>query len=63
MVVFCIIHSFEWDILFNLNENDKLLCHSCKGIGCEQITNSDENKILCNKSTQLCWVRIDLNKK
>jgi hypothetical protein len=57
LIEFCIINSFEWDILLNLNDNDKLLCYSCKGNECEQITNNDENKIICNKKTQLCWVR------
>ncbi|CAF1482786.1 unnamed protein product [Rotaria sp. Silwood1] len=52
-----IIHSFEWDILLNLDDDDKLLCYSYKGNECEQITNNDDdnNKILCNKRTQLCW--------
>ncbi|CAF1587580.1 unnamed protein product [Rotaria sp. Silwood1] len=50
-----IIHSFEWDILLNLDDDDKLLCYSCKGNECEQITNNNDNKILCNKRTQLCW--------
>jgi hypothetical protein len=54
----CIINSSEWDIMFNLNEDDKLLCYSCKGNECDEIRNNDENKILCNKNTELCWVRI-----
>ncbi|CAF5023018.1 unnamed protein product [Rotaria sp. Silwood1] len=53
-----IIHSFQWDILLNLDDDNKLLCYSYKGNECEQITNNnddDNNKILCNKRTQLCW--------
>ncbi|CAF3003766.1 unnamed protein product [Rotaria sp. Silwood2] len=50
-----IIYSFEWDIVLNLDDSDKLLCYSCKGSECEQITNNDAHKILCNKRTQLCW--------
>jgi hypothetical protein len=38
-------------------ENDPLLCYSCKGIECEQITNNDERKIVCNQKTELCWVK------
>lgn len=54
---FYIIKSSEWNFLLNLDENDQLLCYSCKGIECEQITNNDKKKIICNKKTQLCWVK------
>ncbi|CAF1234724.1 unnamed protein product [Rotaria sordida] len=50
-----IIHSFQWDIFLSLDENDKLLCYSCKGDECIHVTNNDVNKILCDKRTQLCW--------
>jgi hypothetical protein len=39
------------------SENDELLCYSCKGIECEQITNHNERKIICNRKTELCWVK------
>jgi len=46
-----ITNTFEW------NKTDKLWCYSCKGNECGQIKNVDDNKIICNKKTQLCWVR------
>jgi hypothetical protein len=57
LLEFCIINLSGWDFLFNLDEKDKLICYSCKGNECEQATNNDENKVVCNKKTQLCWVR------
>ncbi|UJR15254.1 hypothetical protein I4U23_002209 [Adineta vaga] len=51
----CIMTTLEWDLLFNFDDNDKLLCYSCKGNDCKEVTNNDQMKILCNKKTQLCW--------
>jgi hypothetical protein len=53
LLEFYIIHSSEWNFLLNFNENDQLLCYSCKGNECDQI----KKKIICNKQTQLCWVK------
>ncbi|CAF0821496.1 unnamed protein product [Adineta steineri] len=55
LVEFCINNSIEWDFLFNIDDNDKLLCYSCKGNECEQVIDTDQNKVLCNRKTQLCW--------
>jgi hypothetical protein len=54
--LFQMLFLLEFSIL-NSFENEQLLCYSCKGIECEQITTTNENKILCNKKTQLCWVK------
>lgn len=59
LLEFYIIHSSEWNFLLNFNENDQLLCYSCKGNDCERISNEDDdNVVVCNKYTQLCWVKI-----
>jgi hypothetical protein len=58
-----IINSSEWNFLLNFNENNQILCYSCKGIECEHITNNDEkNQMICNKKTELCWVKILLHR-
>ncbi|CAF1508981.1 unnamed protein product [Adineta ricciae] len=51
----CVHHTFEWDLLLNIDDDDKLLCHACKGKTCVETTNDDQTKVLCNKRTQLCW--------
>jgi len=56
----CFIHYTESIFIFNLTNTNKILCHSCKGNNCEKLRNDDEDHmILCNKNTQLCWVRKD----
>jgi len=56
---FYIINSSGCNYLLNLDENNQLLCYSCKGIECEHIANNDEkNQTICNKKTELCWVKI-----
>lgn len=52
-----IIHFTESVFIFNLTNTNKILCHSCRGNDCESISNNDDNVIVCNKNTQLCWVR------
>jgi hypothetical protein len=54
---FYLIHLTESVFIFNLTNTNKILCHSCKGNDCEQISNDDDNVIVCNKHTQLCWVK------
>lgn len=56
---FCIIYSYQWDTVLNLDESDQLLCYSCKGKECETIDHEETNTIVCNKQTQLCWVKKD----
>ncbi|CAF0983685.1 unnamed protein product [Adineta ricciae] len=51
----CVHHTVEWDLLLNVDDDDKLLCHACKGKACAETTNDDQTKVLCNKRTQLCW--------
>ena len=46
------------NVVLNLTNTEKLLCYSCKGSNCESITNDEDNIVLCNKFTQLCWVRL-----
>jgi hypothetical protein len=52
----CINISFGWDLVFNLNDDQRLLCHSCKGADCEKVTDNDDSQTICNRNTQLCWV-------
>ncbi|CAF1548878.1 unnamed protein product [Rotaria magnacalcarata] len=56
--VICIVYSFGWGSLLNLEDHDTLRCYSCKGSGCEKTVldnNDNAEKIVCNKKTQLCW--------
>jgi hypothetical protein len=54
-----IIHFTESVFIFNLTATNKILCYSCKGNDCERISNEDDdNVVVCNKYTQLCWVKI-----
>lgn len=48
------IFFFEFYVIISFG-NDQLLCYSCKGLECEQTTNKDQ--IICDKKTQLCWVK------
>jgi hypothetical protein len=55
---YSIIHSTESNFIYNLTNTEKLLCYSCKGDSCEKIANNEDNMVVCNKNTQLCWVNI-----
>jgi hypothetical protein len=57
---FYIIHFTESVFIFNLTNANKLLCHSCKGNDCEEISNDADNVVVCHKNTQLCWVKINI---
>lgn len=53
----CLVLRTDATLPFNISNPTKLLCYSCKGSRCETIANEDDNVILCDKHTQLCWVR------
>ncbi|CAF3785744.1 unnamed protein product, partial [Rotaria sp. Silwood1] len=55
IIGFYIIHLTESSFIYNIANASKLLCYSCKGSNCEKISNDDDNLIICNKNTQLCW--------
>jgi hypothetical protein len=57
LIGFYMIYFTEAVFIFNLTNTNKILCHSCKGNDCEGISNDEDNVIVCNKQTQLCWVR------
>jgi hypothetical protein len=53
-----IIHLTESVVIVDSANTNKLYCYSCKGSHCETIANEEDNVIVCNKQTQLCWVKI-----
>jgi len=55
-----LIHFTESIFIFNLTNTNKILCHSCKGNDCQEISNHEENVVVCNRNTQLCWVKINI---
>ncbi|CAF2916181.1 unnamed protein product [Rotaria sp. Silwood2] len=55
IIGFYIIHFTESSFIYNITHANKILCYSCKGNGCETISNEDDNVIACNRNTQLCW--------
>lgn len=50
------IHLTESTFVYNLTNTNKILCYSCTGDQCETVTSNDDNVVVCNKNTQLCWV-------
>jgi len=56
IIFMCIIYQIESVLIFSLNSTNKIFCHSCKGQNCEQVVSDNEDIIMCNKHTQLCWV-------
>jgi len=55
-----LIHLTESIFIFNLTNTNKILCHSCKGNDCEEISNHEDSVVACNRNTQLCWVKINI---
>ena len=57
ILIYFQIPSVQTNGILNLTSSEKLLCYACKGSQCESIANEEDNIVLCNKYTQLCWVR------
>lgn len=55
IIVTYFFYQIESILIFNLNSTNKIFCHSCKGQNCERIISDQEDIIMCNKHTQLCW--------
>lgn len=54
------VHCTAWDFMVHLEDEDQLLCHACRGDDCAQLSKFDKTTVVCDKKTQLCWVRRNL---